>query len=78
MPPHSGRAAICTPVLSQGATSRHVDLGAQSKSEFDAIVGEALAYDEVLRKSGHFLAGRILAKLDAVAKEISAEERSFS
>jgi hypothetical protein len=35
-------------------------------------VGEALAYDEVLRKSGHFLAGRILAKLDAVAKETSA------
>ena len=30
-------------------------LDALSKSELDALVGEALAYDEVLRKSGHYL-----------------------
>ncbi len=35
-------------------------LDALSKSEFDALVAESLAYDEVLRKSGHFVAAHAL------------------
>jgi len=31
------------------------NLDALSKSEYDALVGEALAYREVLRTSGHYL-----------------------
>lgn len=30
-------------------------LDAMSKSELDALIDESLAYDEVLRKSGHYL-----------------------
>jgi hypothetical protein len=30
-------------------------LDAMSKSEYDALVGEALAYREVLRNSGHYI-----------------------
>jgi len=35
-------------------------LDAMSKSEWDALVGEHLAYDERLRQSGHFLVGEAL------------------
>jgi hypothetical protein len=35
-------------------------LAALSRSEFDALVAEALAYDEVLRQSGHFMAAQAL------------------
>lgn len=35
-------------------------LEAMSKSEWDALVAEHLAYDEVLRKSGHFIAAEAL------------------
>jgi hypothetical protein len=31
-----------------------------SKPEYDALVGEALAYDEELRKSGHYIASDAL------------------
>ncbi len=35
-------------------------LDALSKSEFDALVTEAIAYDEVLQKSGHLLSAEAL------------------
>ena len=35
-------------------------LDALSKSEYDALVGEALAYREVLRKSGHYIVSDVL------------------
>jgi hypothetical protein len=35
-------------------------LDALSKTELDALIDEALAYDEVLRKSGHYLASDAL------------------
>ena len=35
-------------------------LDALSKSEFDALVAEALAYDDVLRKSGHYVSSEAL------------------
>jgi hypothetical protein len=35
-------------------------LDALSKSEFDALVAEALAYDDVLRKSGHYVSSQAL------------------
>ncbi len=35
-------------------------LDAMSKSEWDALVGEALAYDEELRKKGHFIVAQAL------------------
>ncbi len=35
-------------------------LDAMSKSELDALIDESLAYDEVLRKSGHYLASEAL------------------
>jgi hypothetical protein len=36
------------------------NLDALSKSEFDALVGESLDYDDALRKSGHFVAANAL------------------
>jgi len=41
-------------------------------------IGGAVARAFAREGAKVFLAGRTLAKLDAVAKEISAEERSFS
>ncbi len=35
-------------------------LDAMSKSEWDALGGEALAYDEELRKKGHFIVAQAL------------------
>ena len=35
-------------------------LDALSKSEWDALVSEALSYDEELRKKGHFIAAKAL------------------
>ncbi len=35
-------------------------LDALSKSEFDALVNESLAYDDQLRKGGHFVAANAL------------------
>jgi hypothetical protein len=35
-------------------------LAALSRSEFDALVAESLAYDEALRQSGHFVAAQAL------------------
>ncbi len=35
-------------------------LNALSKGELDALIDEALAYDEVLRKSGHYLVSNAL------------------
>ena len=35
-------------------------LDALSKSEWDALAGEALAYDEELRKKGHFIVAQAL------------------
>jgi|SRR5688500_12424984 hypothetical protein len=35
-------------------------LDAMPKSEYDALVAEHLAYDEVLRKSGHFIVAEAL------------------
>ena len=39
-------------------------LDALSKSESDALTREALAYDEALRKSGHFIAAQALQSVD--------------
>ncbi len=39
-------------------------LDAMSKSEFDGLVREHIAYDEVLRKSGHFIVGEPLKPVD--------------
>ena len=36
------------------------NLDALSKSEFDALVGESLDYDDVLEKDGHFVAANAL------------------
>ena len=36
------------------------NLDALSKSELDALIDESLAYDEVLRKSGHYIASDAL------------------
>lgn len=38
-------------------------LDALSKSEFDALVGEALAYSDALRKSGHYIASNALQRV---------------
>jgi hypothetical protein len=35
-------------------------LDALSRREYDALVGEALADDEMLRKSGHFIVAQAL------------------
>ncbi len=35
-------------------------LDAMSKSEWDALAGESLAYDEELRKKGHFIVAQAL------------------
>lgn len=40
-------------------------LEAMSKSEFDALEVESLAYDETLRKSGHFVAAQALQPTSA-------------
>jgi hypothetical protein len=40
-------------------------LEALSKSEFDALVAEALAYDEALRQSGHLVAAQALQSVQA-------------
>jgi len=39
-------------------------LDAMSKSELDALIGESLAYDEVLRKSGHYLVSEALQPVE--------------
>ncbi|HYH45549.1 MAG TPA: YciI family protein [Thermoanaerobaculia bacterium] len=38
-------------------------LEALSKSEYDALVAEALAYDDVIRQSGHYLASDALQSI---------------
>ena len=40
-------------------------LEALSKSEFDTLVAESLAYDEVLRKNGQYLASQALQSVQA-------------
>jgi hypothetical protein len=40
-------------------------LDALSKSEFDALVAEALAYDEALRKNGHYVSSQALQSVQA-------------
>jgi len=40
-------------------------LGAMSKSESDAFMGEHFAFTEGIRKSGHFLAGEALQPVQA-------------
>jgi hypothetical protein len=40
-------------------------LDALSKSEFDALVAEALAYSEALRKSGHYVSSQALQPVQA-------------
>jgi hypothetical protein len=40
-------------------------LDALSKSEFDALVAEALAYDDVLRRSGHYVSSEALQSVQA-------------
>ncbi len=42
-------------------------LDALSESELDALIGESLAYDEVLRKSGHYLASDALQPVQTAA-----------
>ncbi|MCI0410146.1 MAG: YciI family protein [Acidobacteria bacterium] len=39
-------------------------LDALSKSELDALIDESLAYDEVLRKSGHYLVSEALQPVE--------------
>ena len=40
------------------------ELDALSRSEHDALDGEALAYDEVLRKSGHYVVSNALQSVE--------------
>jgi hypothetical protein len=40
-------------------------LDAMSQSELDALIDEHLAYDEVLRKSGHFIVAEALQPVQA-------------
>jgi hypothetical protein len=40
-------------------------LDTMSKSEFDALVDESLAYDDVLRKSGHYIVSEALQLVQA-------------
>ena len=42
-------------------------LDAMSKSELDALTDESLAYDEVLRKSGHYLVSEALQPVQTAA-----------
>jgi hypothetical protein len=39
-------------------------LDALSKGELDALIGEALAYDDVLRKSGHYVVSNALQSVE--------------
>jgi hypothetical protein len=39
-------------------------LNAMSKSEMDALVADALAYDEELRKSGHYIVSNALQRVE--------------
>jgi hypothetical protein len=39
-------------------------LDALSRSEYDALVGEALAYDEELRQSGHYIVSDALQSVE--------------
>ena len=42
-------------------------LDAMSKNELDALIDESLAYDEVLRKSGHYLVSEALQPVETAA-----------
>ena len=42
-------------------------LDAMSKSELDALIDESLAYDEVLRQSGHYLVSEALQPVQTAA-----------
>ncbi|MGH6945132.1 MAG: YciI family protein [Geminicoccaceae bacterium] len=46
--------------------SEEKKLDAPPESEFDALVGEHLAYDEDLRKSGRFIVAEVLQPAQAV------------
>ena len=52
-------------------------LDALSKSEFDGLVREALAYSDVLRKSGHYVASNALQRVQT-ATTIRAENGKLS
>ena len=49
-------------------------LDALSKGEFEALVEESLAYDEVLRKSGHYLVSNALQPATG-AKTVRVRDR---
>jgi hypothetical protein len=40
------------------------DMNAMTKKEADACVGESLAYDDALRKAGHFVAAQALQPVE--------------
>jgi hypothetical protein len=50
---------------------------ALSKSEYDALVSESLAYDEELRKSGHLIAAQALKPVQA-AKTLRPQRGKMS
>jgi hypothetical protein len=52
-------------------------LDALSKSESDALTAESLAYDEVLRNSGHFIAAQALQSVHA-ATTVRAQKGKVS
>ena len=53
-------------------------LNALPRREYDALVADALAYDDELRKSGHYLASDALQPVDTATPCASATARSPS
>ncbi len=53
-------------------------LDAMSKSEMDALIGESLAYDEVLRKSGHHLVSEIHERRSLLGRFILVNARDLN
>jgi len=55
------------------------NLDALSQREYDALVAEALAYDEVLRKSGHYVVSNALQSVkNATSLRIEAGKVSIT
>ena len=53
-------------------------LDAMSQSESDALIDESLAYDEVLRKSGHYLVSGVHDRRSLLGRFILINARDMS
>ena len=53
-------------------------LDAMSKSELDALIDESLAYDEVLRKSGHHLVSEVHDRRSLLGRFILINARDLN